>query len=1350
MKRIVLSVLALALTVSLTAKPTIGEKRIAPGLNKTAAGCNQTTATIDLDINNVRARIMTGGDAWWDRAAGAARYEVPKGGNANALFAGSIWIGGIDRSTQSLKVAAQTYRNRGNDYWTGPLDEFNGASVDFQTCSEWDRFWKVNRADINDFVDLAESCGNDPSCIFANEASIPDAIKEWPGRNANSATGSKTATGATGSLLNIPNREMAEFVDVDEDNVYNWLKGDYPKIKGDQYIWYVFNDKGDAKTQTQSDAIGVEIHLGAFAFATSDCLNDATFYNYRVHNWSTSIIDSTYMATWTDADLGNAFDDFIGCDTARGLGILYNGDGFDETPTGYGSDLPMVGVDFFQGPRIDNPNFPNSDPRPFIELKMSVFTYFTNGAGRSGDPTIGTEFYNYMTGSWSDGTSFKWGCDPLNGSGGDASSVYPDDPCKGGISEPDCNRVPDDRRFVHSAGPFQLIPGIVPSDIVIGAIWVPSVGGGKAACFSKILTCDDKSQALFDNDFELPFGPQAPDLNIHPLDRKLVIQLSNPEGSNNYNELYGFGTSAPDIDEPQYFESIPKAVKKNYPDSVYKFEGYIVYQLANANVSFSEIRSNDGSVNTDVARIVFQCDKDNHIDNLLNFEIDPEISDAYYKPKLMVSGANEGITHSLQITEDAFSTGTSKDLVNYKTYYYMAVAYAYNKFDNDDDDGSGATPASSENEFEATDADNTQDIQYIESRTDGQELPLRIIEATPHPAYDTMYVQNHAEYGTGIELTQVEGTGNGGRDMELTMESINEILYGGNNQDYNPTYQGNMGPMDIFVTTPDSLRVADYELSMEVRASHTGTSADLGAIGDSTNWILKDLTNGTTIARSDRSIAELNDQLLQSYGLSIAAEQVLRPGDNDTTGDNAFITSTITYADINLPWLSGIPDQEGSSMFNWIRAGEDFGASAPDAVQQGGGLSCDMADWAIPGDKVGRYEDIIGGTWGPYGLTVKEGKSECGNGVSYSRITDRIISRSIVNLQSVDIVFTSDKSLWSKCPVVEMTDHVGVVGFGQGGQAKYNIRKHPAWDKGSDGEGNPTYSTTESGYSWFPGYAINVETGERLNIFFGEESANGQDNGNDMIFNPTFRAVDPVNFSLKWGGKHLVYVMRTKYDEGAYAISKLRDADAETATKYGDNNLNMKEIYNNIMWVGNVLSTPFAPMTSIEDGLIPTETKIRIRVERPYANYLPDPNYTAVNNGWPLYTFSTKDLAPTAFGGDRNVYTGKADELLDNIQPVPNPYYSYSAYETGRLDNRIKIINLPVKATIKVYTIDGTLIRTLVKNDPSTTFIDWDLKNSQNIPIASGMYLIHVNVDGVGEKVLKWFGAMKPVDIVTQ
>ena len=73
-----------------------------------------------MDVNNVRATILGGGDMWWNLSD--AQYEIPKGGGINSLFAGSLWIGGVDAGGQ-LRVAAMTYRQGGNDFWTGPLDE---------------------------------------------------------------------------------------------------------------------------------------------------------------------------------------------------------------------------------------------------------------------------------------------------------------------------------------------------------------------------------------------------------------------------------------------------------------------------------------------------------------------------------------------------------------------------------------------------------------------------------------------------------------------------------------------------------------------------------------------------------------------------------------------------------------------------------------------------------------------------------------------------------------------------------------------------------------------------------------------------------------------------------------------------------------------------------------------------------------------------------------------------------------------------------------------------------------------------------------------------------------------------
>jgi hypothetical protein len=96
---------------------------------------------------------------------------------------------------------------------------------------------------------------------------------------------------------------------------------------------------------------------------------------------------------------------------------------------------------------------------------------------------------------------------------------------------------------------------------------------------------------------------------------------------------------------------------------------------------------------------------------------------------------------------------------------------------------------------------------------------------------------------------------------------------------------------------------------------------------------------------------------------------------------------------------------------------------------------------------------------------------------------------------------------------------------------------------------------------------------------------------------------------------------------------------------------------------------------------------------------------------------------------------------------VPNPYYANSpSYEANRLDTRVRIINLPQRATVTVYSLDGTLIRKIDK-DNNQAYVDWDIRNAKGLPIASGMYLVHVNAEGIGEKIIRWFGAMRPIDI---
>ena len=82
--------------------------------------------------------------------------------------------------------------------------------------------------------------------------------------------------------------------------------------------------------------------------------------------------------------------------------------------------------------------------------------------------------------------------------------------------------------------------------------------------------------------------------------------------------------------------------------------------------------------------------------------------------------------------------------------------------------------------------------------------------------------------------------------------------------------------------------------------------------------------------------------------------------------------------------------------------------------------------------------------------------------------------------------------------------------------------------------GAPNY-ISETGMGWFPGYAIDVETGERLNIVYGESSFLTGDSGADMAWNPSTREgsklyqaynrLNPGYTDVFFGGKHFVYIM---------------------------------------------------------------------------------------------------------------------------------------------------------------------------------------------------------------------------------
>ena len=125
----------------------------------------QTWANATLDINGVAATVNSNGDLFWNYST--SQFKVPKGSPAGTttIFAGALWIGGLDTAGQ-LHLGAQTYRQTGNDFYPGPV--MSAASYSAANDALWNKVWKVNKTTIDSFR----------QGLFTV---IPSVIATWPG-----------------------------------------------------------------------------------------------------------------------------------------------------------------------------------------------------------------------------------------------------------------------------------------------------------------------------------------------------------------------------------------------------------------------------------------------------------------------------------------------------------------------------------------------------------------------------------------------------------------------------------------------------------------------------------------------------------------------------------------------------------------------------------------------------------------------------------------------------------------------------------------------------------------------------------------------------------------------------------------------------------------------------------------------------------------------------------------------------------------------------------------------------------------------------------------------------------------
>ena len=101
--------------------------------------------------------------------------------------------------------------------------------------------------------------------------------------------------------------------------------------------------------------------------------------------------------------------------------------------------------------------------------------------------------------------------------------------------------------------------------------------------------------------------------------------------------------------------------------------------------------------------------------------------------------------------------------------------------------------------------------------------------------------------------------------------------------------------------------------------------------------------------------------------------------------------------------------------------------------------------------------------------------------------------------------------------------------------------------------------------------------------------------------------------------------------------------------------------------------------------------------------------------------------APTVTTGNLDL----AKSEVEKITAFPNPYYGVNPREVNKYQRMVTFSHLPQVATLRIFNLAGQLVRVLQKNSPSQ-FTTWDLVNDSSFPVASGLYIVHIDMPELG------------------
>lgn len=489
---------------------------VAQPIDKTNRSLSKTTTNdhvVKMQTSNVEYYFNNTGQGATDPKAGRnLGFYFPAGSGKSVVYAdGFIWSGFIqlNDTTQDLRAGGATYTTGlqagiivengklGNGFYQAPVADAPAKS-DYKVYSIY-RDWR----NLPDSDPLKSQYKSD--------------YENWPKNQ--------------GAPMNVDGT---------------------PKFNGDFTSFFVSNDMSTSRTNQLygSKPMGLEIQTTIWANDRNLGADQIIYFKKKIINKSGLLIKDFYVSIWSDQDLGDAGDDFVGVDTSLGLAFTYNGDEEDseyKIPPAHGYlwfDREKQSSFFYyrQNGLHEDPPYPLL-PKHINSLQRG-YTYFGSPlTTNNGTPTL-----------------FQLSGDPVSQTGdldGVLYSAY-------------------DRRILYSFGPFQIGVG---DSIEISYASLVAQGNSRLHSITKLRELANKAKKIFANNFELnkyPRNPIRSVLKSTPMDRK--IKLSWEDGSKENESLRSAG---------------------------FRFEGYKIYQYKTPNerilIDYFDVVNNVGLIQDSVA-----------------------------------------------------------------------------------------------------------------------------------------------------------------------------------------------------------------------------------------------------------------------------------------------------------------------------------------------------------------------------------------------------------------------------------------------------------------------------------------------------------------------------------------------------------------------------------------------------------------------------------------------------------------------------------------------------------------------------------------------------------------------------